>query len=100
MKCCQGNDNSNEQKGKVKGFLSYLLMMVLCCGAPIILVMLLPLLTKVSPGASTSLSKITPYLCPILMLAMIPMMLFNHRGRNNENTCCDQKQVEEKASDK
>jgi branched-subunit amino acid transport protein len=96
MKCCHGNNNNQEQNGKLKGLISHMWMMILCCGAPIILIVLLPLLAKINPGVGAFLSKVTPYLCPVLMLAMIPMMLFSHKGRNKGNACCDNKQMEDK----
>lgn len=77
MRCCHGNDShhENEQKGKRKGPISHILMMLLCCGGPAILLLLLPLVEKIFPGNSIYLSRIIPYLCPIMMLVMmIPSM--------------------------
>lgn len=86
MKCCHenGTHQEKEHKGHHKGHMSHILMMLLCCGGPVLLVLLLPLIGKTFPGASAYLSIIIPFLCPIMMIAMIPMM-FKKDKRNNEN---------------
>lgn len=86
MNCCHGNDNhqENEHKGKHKGNMSHTLMMLLCCGGPLILVLILPLIGKTFPGASTYISRIIPFLCPIMMFMMIPMVFKKDKG-SNEN---------------
>jgi len=84
MKCCHGNNShrENENKGKQKRHLSHILMMALCCGGPLILSLLLPLTGKVFPGISIFLSGIIPFLCPIMMLVMIPMMAKDDKKKN------------------
>lgn len=76
MNCC--NDKNEEQKHESKkrlGNLKHLFMMILCCGAPLLLVSLLPVISAVIPGSENLLRTITPFLCPILMIGMIPMMV-------------------------
>jgi len=62
-----------------------MLHMILCCGLPIVIIGLLPLITKVSPGAADVLAKIAPFLCPIMMISMMFMMM----GGNRRKSCCD-----------
>lgn len=94
MNCCNGNNNhqDNGHKGKHKSHMSHMWMMILCCGAPLILLLLLPLLGKILPGSNGFLSKIIPFICPIMMLAMLPMMFKKDRG-NSENSPCENKQL-------
>ena len=48
MNCChENNDNNNgNEKGKHKGHLSHMLMMALCCGAPILILLIVPFWPK------------------------------------------------------
>lgn len=80
MNSCHGNNNQdNEHKGHHKGHMAHMWMMVLCCGAPVLLLLLLPFIGKAFPGTSDYVSKIIPFLCPIMMLVMIPMMFKKDR---------------------
>lgn len=65
----------------------HMLHMVLCCGLPIIIVALLPVISKISPGMANIVSGIVPFLCPLMMLVMIPMMF----GGNKKSSCCGNK---------
>lgn len=67
--------------------IKHLLHMILCCGLPILVIGLLPVISRFSPGASGVLARIAPFICPIMMLSMLPMML----GGNKESSCCDNK---------
>ena len=96
MKCCHDNHQENELRVKHKGHMSHILMMILCCGGPVILLLLLPLIGKTFPGTSVYLYKIIPFLCPIMMLAMIPMMFKKDKG-NNANKTCENKQLKDNA---
>jgi hypothetical protein len=55
--------------------------------------MLLPLLGNIFPGASGYISKIIPFLCPVMMIAMIPMMF--RKDGNTEKKPSDCKQLED-----
>lgn len=73
MSCC---DNKHENKSDIeknhKGHMSHLLMMALCCGVPILLLILLPIIGGfLSPNARNSLISIIPFLCPIMMISMM-----------------------------
>jgi hypothetical protein len=65
--------------------LKHMLHMILCCGLPIVIMALLPIITTFSPGAASKIGKIAPYLCPLMMIAMIPMMM----RHNKKGSCCD-----------
>lgn len=65
--------------------LKHILHMALCCGLPIIIIGALPLITRFSPAGGEIIGRITPFLCPIMMLLMLPMMF---RG-SKKGSCCD-----------
>jgi hypothetical protein len=56
-----------------------MLMMALCCGAPVILLLIIPLLGSRFSGLRGVLTTITPFICPLMMLMMIPMMFGGHK---------------------
>lgn len=106
MNCCHGNNNENKSNGShghKHGGMSHMLMMALCCGAPVIILLLVPLLAKAGgTGTATLLAGIAPFICPIMMLFMIPMMLKNMKGGTDKKDCHQQEQLrlEEKPRDK
>lgn len=59
--------------------MKHLLHMIICCGLPLLIILLLPLITGVSPTAATILAFIAPFICPIMMGAMVFMMLRGHK---------------------
>ncbi|GAA0730140.1 hypothetical protein GCM10008905_31060 [Clostridium malenominatum] len=65
--------------------LKHMLHMVLCCGLPIVILLSLPLIAKFSPSAAGVLRVIAPFICPLMMIFMLPMML----GGNKKGSCCD-----------
>ena len=90
---CHG-DNKGKQGGHKHSPLKHMLHMIICCGLPIVVVGFLPLISKVSPGAGNFVSRIVPFLCPLMMIGMIPMML----GGNKEKDCCDNAKEEQISS--
>lgn len=80
MKCHEDNKGSHNHST-----IKHMLHMVLCCGLPIIIIGALPLITRFSPGAGGILGRIAPFLCPIMMISMLPMMF----GSNKKRSCCD-----------
>lgn len=82
MSCCENKDKNEsdiDHEKNHKGHKSHLLMMALCCGAPILLLILLPIIGGfLSPNARNSLISIIPFLCPIMM---IPMMMKGNKKR-------------------
>lgn len=89
MNCCDhnsNNSNGNNQNNKHAhkgGHMSHMWMMALCCGAPIILFLVASLLGSSLPGLKAVLLSIAPFLCPIMMIGMIPMMFMHGRHDNN-----------------
>lgn len=96
MNCCHGKNDQHENGhgGNNKKHMSHMLMMILCCGAPVILLLLLPVLGGISPGFSSYVSKIIPFICPLMMFMMIPMM-FKRENGNTDNKSCENKQIKE-----
>lgn len=80
-------DNKEKQGTHKHSSLKHMLHMALCCGLPIVIIGFLPLIARYSPGLGGILGRIAPFLCPILMMLMLPMML---RG-NKKGNCCDDK---------
>jgi hypothetical protein len=58
--------------------------MAICCGLPIVIIGALPLIARLSPSVAGVLGKIAPFLCPLMMIAMLPMMF----GNNKKGSCC------------
>jgi hypothetical protein len=81
-----------DNKGKHSP-LKHMLHMVICCGLPIVIIGLLPFISKFSPGSGRMLGFIVPFLCPIMMIGMLPMMLGG--SHSQKENCCDNKNVEE-----
>ncbi len=92
---CHGNhnDSGNNQNKKHKGHLSHMLMMALCCGAPIIILLLVPFLIN-NGGAAIAkpLATIAPFICPIMMVFMIPMMLKGHSSKSSQKDECHEEE--------
>ena len=82
MNCCNHNDEHHDNHQK-KGHMSHLWMMVLCCGAPLLALLLISFLGSGFPAVSAFLAPIVPFLCPVLMIGMIPMMLLKGRHRDD-----------------
>lgn len=85
---CHG-DNKEKQGTHKHSPLKHMLHMAICCGLPIIIIGLLPIITKLSPNAGSIIGRITPFLCPIMMIFMMPMMM----GNNKKGSCCDTKKT-------
>jgi hypothetical protein len=58
-------------------------MMALCCGTPLILLFVVSLLGASLPRLKATLITILPFICPVMMIGMIPMM-FTH-GKHDDN---------------
>lgn len=83
MNCCNHNHkNDTHKKHSAKGPMSHMWMMALCCGAPLVLLGAVSLLGAGFPAVRAVLLNILPFVCPIMMVAMLPMM-FMH-GRHEE----------------
>ena len=95
---CHGNNENNGNNnnkghghghdGRKKGPMSHMFMMAICCGAPIILILLIPLLKNagLGTGANGFLSILAFAACPIMMMVMMPMMMKGHKNKeDNQN---------------
>ncbi|WP_096635779.1 hypothetical protein [Clostridium cochlearium] len=91
---CHGDNKENGGTGKHSG-LKHMLHMVLCCGLPIVIMLSLPLIAKLNPGAAGILAVIAPFICPLMMIGMIPMML----GGKKKGSCCDNSNRESNAKE-
>lgn len=70
--------DQEKQKGHKGSHISHMLMMVLCCGLPVLLIALIPLIGRFIPGISNSVYLIPLLLCPLMM---IPMMIGGMREK-------------------
>lgn len=98
MNCCDHNSNAsngnnrNNKHAHKGGHMSHMWMMALCCGAPVILFFAASLFGSRLPELKAVLLSIAPFLCPIMMIGMIPIM-FMH-GRHSDN-CHEEKPREQ-----
>ena len=84
---------SNEEKKesvKKKGiFNKHMLMMIICCGLPIILIAFISILNINTSGI---VDQFIWLLCPLLMIPM--MFLMFRKNKNNKSGCCDDESIE------
>jgi len=91
MNCCNNkNNNSNN------GHSHHMWMMILCCGAPILLLLIISLLGTNFTGIRVILAGILPFVCPIMMIIMIPMMFMKRKG----NGKCHEDNITENIDEK
>jgi hypothetical protein len=64
--------------------MSHMLMMILCCGLPLLLLLLIPTIGRFIPGSAGFLGSIVPFLCPLMMIAMIPMMIKSFKSNKGD----------------
>lgn len=81
---CHGNNHNGD--GKKHNPIKHMLMMSLCCGMPILIIGILPFI-KIA-GVRNLLATISPFLCPLMMIFMIPMMF---KGMK-KGDCCSEKE--------
>ena len=70
-------------------------MMILCCSRPILIVGVLPFL-NIGGDIKVLLATMTPFICPIMMLFMLPMMF---KSMKNED-CFSGKKAQSEEIDK
>ena len=68
--CCGGKDGQLNMK-------KHFLHMILCCGIPIVILLMLPFIARVSPWGAGILGLIAPFICPLMMGGMVFMMFRN-----------------------
>lgn len=79
------HENKKENQGTHNHSpLKHMLHMIICCGLPIVILAFLPVIARFSPGAANALSRIVPFLCPIMMISMMFMMF----GGSRKGSCC------------
>lgn len=83
---CDGNKNKESKKHNP---IKHMLMMVLCCGLPFLIVSVLPFI-NIGGGFKAVITGIAPFICPLMMLLMIPMMF---KGMKNGGCCGEKKEV-------
>ena len=85
------NDSDYSKKPK-HNHNRHMIHMGLCCGLPLLIIFGLPLL-----GYKGFLTSIAPFICPIMMLVMVPMMLRGNGGSCHSNSNpTETKSIEEK----
>lgn len=87
MKCCSENKGNQENNNHIHSPLKHMLHMLVCCGLPIAIIGLLPIISRYSPSSSRILGFIAPFICPLMMVGMVFMMF----GKNKKSSCCDSK---------
>lgn len=83
MKCCD-NEKELKHENNHRGHMSHILMMVLCCGAPFIFLLMLPIIGNINPGIKTLIFTVLPFLCPIMMIIMMPMMFKGNKEKQKD----------------
>lgn len=90
-------NNNQKQTGHKHGPMKHMLMMALCCGLPLLLLLIIPFLGILGSGFKLTLLSIIPFLCPIMMLFMIPMMM---KSSKDGKSCCNEDKKETTLSEK
>lgn len=87
---CHENKNENG-KAKKHSPIKHMLMMVFCCGLPLLIIGILPFI-NIGGGSKIAIAGVVPFICPLMMMFMIPMMLKSIKG---EACCSEKKEVNE-----
>lgn len=90
---CHGNNKGKEGTHNHSP-IKHMLHMIICCGLPIAIILLLPFISNYNPSAGRVLGFIAPFICPLMMIMMIPMMM----SLNNKSDSCEQKGKESNQS--
>lgn len=85
------NDHYNQGEHGNHSHKKHVFHMILCCALPIIVLLSIPFISKFSPGSSKYLILIAPFICPIMMISMIPMMF---GGKKNSIKNRNQNEIE------
>jgi len=85
---CHGNKNENG-KAKKHSPIKHMLMMVFCCGLPLLLIGILPFI-NIGGEFKIAIAGVIPFICPLMMMFMIPMMF---KSMKREECCSEKKEV-------
>ncbi|HEX3018029.1 MAG TPA: hypothetical protein VHP31_09275 [Caproicibacter sp.] len=83
MNCCNHN-NDNKNNNSHKGRISHMWMMALCCGAPLLIIILISVFGANFPAIRSAILPVLPFICPIMMVVMMPMMFMQHNHNCNK----------------
>lgn len=84
MNCHNDQSNQSNHEGhKRKVHKGHMLMMLVCCGAPFLVFLLIPLLgSRLNLGTWTALPFLSSLICPVMMVIMMVVMM---RGQNKNS---------------
>lgn len=85
MKCCNENKEGNsidDNKGNKRKGIKAILHLVLCCGLPVLILLVAPFIIKMNPMIGGALTVIAPFICPIMMLFMVSAIF-----KKSKNKC-------------
>ncbi|MDF2952350.1 MAG: uncharacterized protein K0S18_1933 [Anaerocolumna sp.] len=85
------NNDKNECSHKHSP-LKHMLHMIVCCGLPIIIILSLPFITKLSPQLAVILGAIAPFICPIMMGGMMFMMFGGNKKKAVKESAIEEKE--------
>lgn len=95
MNCHDNKNSNNKSHNPVK----HLFHMIICCGVPILIVAVLPFF-NLNSGLRATIASITQFICPIMMIFMVPMMLKGMgREHSHDDKIHDGKAVTEENKD-
>ena len=92
MKCHENKENINDNQKQADhkhSPMKHMLMMAICCGLPLLLLLVVPFLGVFGLGFKLTIASIIPFLCPIMMIFMIPMMMKS--SKNGKSYCNENK---------
>ncbi|WP_291649409.1 hypothetical protein [Clostridium sp.] len=79
------NHNNEDGYDYKHSYFKHVFHMGLCCALPIVIILLLPIVYKFSPKVSEILGVMAPFICPLIMLLMLPMMFLKRK----KGRCCE-----------
>jgi hypothetical protein len=83
--------NNKNRENKKHNPMKHMLMMVLCCGLPLLIIGALSFI-NIGVRYKTAISGIAPLICPIIMVLMMGMMF---KDSKCGNCCSEKKEVNE-----
>lgn len=82
---------NQKQDGHKHNPMKHMWMMALCCGLPLLLILAVPFLGVFGLRSKLTILSIIPFLCPVMMLFMIPMMM---KSSKDGKSCCNENKRE------